>query len=345
MHPELRHALRTYYNRLAEINGVDDASKLFTVDPSVQQRLETRIQEHAEFLSRINMVGVREMEGDKVGDPTPSPTRYDGGAALQPHAAHSLDARRYRCRRINYDTFISFSTLDAWANFPDFQHKVADLFLLRQARDRIMIGWNGARHAAQPNPVANPLLQDVQVGWLQHYRNEAPKRVLKGVKVGPDANTDYKTLDAAVCDAASTLLDPKHRRRTDLVAVCGETLLHDKYFPLVNGAEKPTKPLTGQVFMSQERLGRLPAVSVPFFPEDAVFVTPLSNLSIYWQTGARRRYLREEPERNRLVNFESSNDAFVVEDYGAGCLIEGIRLPGSDTDPGETAPAAAEAKP
>lgn len=349
MHPELREALDGYSRQIAKINGVNDASKQFTVEPSRQQTLETRMQERAGFLSRINMIGVRELEGEKVGlavsGPVASTTPNDGVAVRQPRAVHSLDARRYRCRKIDYDTFLLFSTLDAWAKFPDFQHKVADLILHRQALDRIMIGWNGTRHAAQSDPVANPLLQDVQVGWLQHYRDEASERVFRDVKVGEDANADYRNLDAAVYDAAGSLLDPWHQDRTDLVAICGRKLLHDKYFPLVNRDEKPTESLAGQVIMSQKRIGGLQAVSVPFFPEDAIFITPLSNLSIYWQTGGRRRTLREEPERNRLVNFESSNDDFVVEDYGAGCLIEGIRLPGSGTDPDETAPDAPEAKP
>jgi hypothetical protein len=32
----------------------------------------------------------------------------------------------------------------------------------------------------------------------------------------------------------------------------------------------------------------------------------------------------EEPEYNRVSTYSSSNDAYVVEDYGFGCLIEGI---------------------
>ncbi len=30
--------------------------------------------------------------------------------------------------------------------------------------------------------------------------------------------------------------------------------------------------------------------------------------------------------KNRIENYESSNDAYVVEDYGLGCLIENIEL-------------------
>nr|WP_276307122.1 P2 family phage major capsid protein [Pseudomonas aeruginosa] len=49
-------------------------------------------------------------------------------------------------------------------------------------------------------------------------------------------------------------------------------------------------------------------------------------MSLYWQIGGRRRYLKEVPEKNRIENYESSNDAYVVEDYGLGCLVENIEV-------------------
>ena len=55
-----------------------------------------------------------------------------------------------------------------------------------------------------------------------------------------------------------------------------------------------------------------------------MLITSLQNLSLYYQTGGRRRFVKEAPEKNRIENYESSNDAYVVEDYGFGCLIENI---------------------
>ena len=55
-------------------------------------------------------------------------------------------------------------------------------------------------------------------------------------------------------------------------------------------------------------------------------VTTFDNLSIYWQEGARRRNLKDAPERDRIENYESSNDAYVVEDYGRGAMAENIVL-------------------
>ena len=59
---------------------------------------------------------------------------------------------------------------------------------------------------------------------------------------------------------------------------------------------------------------------------NAILVTSLKNLSIYYQDGSRRRAVIDNPKRDRIETFESSNDAFVIEDLGKACLIENIEL-------------------
>ena len=36
----------------------------------------------------------------------------------------------------------------------------------------------------------------------------------------------------------------------------------------------------------------------------------------------------EQAKRDRVENYESVNEGYVVEDFGAGCLAEGIKLVG-----------------
>jgi P2 family phage major capsid protein len=124
------------------------------------------------------------------------------------------------------------------------------------------------------------------------------------------------------------LIDPWFREDTGLVAIVGRELLHDKYFPIVNGeaSDAPTEQLARDVIMSTKRLGGLQAVSVPFFPPRAVMVTALDNLSLYWQEGARRRHVKEVPERDRIETYESSNDAYVIEELGRAALADEIEL-------------------
>lgn len=58
----------------------------------------------------------------------------------------------------------------------------------------------------------------------------------------------------------------------------------------------------------------------------AVLFAVRGNLSIYYQNQARRRYLIDNPKRDRIENYESSNDAYVVEDYDRGAFAENITI-------------------
>lgn len=320
-------------SHLATLNGVDSVSTAFNVAPAVQQTLEARLQESSAFLNAINVIGVDEQSGAKVGigvsGPTASRTNTQAGGVRKPRNVAAADERGYTCVQTNFDTQLPYRLLDAWAHRPQFQTLIRDAIVQRQALDRLTIGFNGVTAAATTDLAANPLLQDVNKGWLQQYRENAPARVMgkadAKVKVGTAAGTDYKNLDALVFDAIQ-LLDPWHQGAPDLVAIVGRNLLHDKYFPIVNKDQPNTETLAADLIISQKRMGNLPAVTVPFFPENAILVQPLSNLSLYWQIAGRRRHIKDAPEVDAVQNFESSNDAYVVEDYGRGALIEHIQL-------------------
>ena len=240
-----------------------------------------------------------------------------------------------RIRRRNYDTHLTYSKLDAWAKFKDFQPRIRNQIIQRGALDRIMIGLNGKTRAATSDRTANPLLQDVAIGWLQKYRNEAASRVMaevkagtKTIKVGESVTTadGYKNLDALVFDAVNNLLEPWFQGDTKLVAIVGADLLADKYFPLINNQPASTEKLATDLIISQKRIGGLQAMRVPFMPAGAIFITRLDNLSLYYQNSARRRTVIDNAKRDRIEIYESSNDAFVIENYGAGCLIENIAI-------------------
>ena len=55
-------------------------------------------------------------------------------------------------------------------------------------------------------------------------------------------------------------------------------------------------------------------------------ITRLDNLSIYWQEGTRRRTIVDNAKRDRIENYESSNEAYVVEDHGAMAVVENIEI-------------------
>lgn len=328
-------AVAAYAKRVAEINGVATASHQFNVDPSVQQRLESRMQESSEFLNRINITGVTAQQGEAVGIGVSGPiaSRTDtNNAERKTRDVHTTQGDKYKCEQTNYDTHIKYATLDAWAHFPDFQKRVAAEIVQRQALDRIMIGWNGKTVAATTNLATNPNLEDVNKGWIQKLREGRAANVMSEVASGSNkikigesvaAADGYKNLDALVFDMKRGL-DPWFQQNTKLVAICGSDLLDDKYFEIINSASKNTEKVAGDILMSTRRLGGLQAIVVPYFPKKAIMVTLLNNLSIYYQRSARRRMLINNPKRDQLENYESSNDAYVIEDFGAAMFAENI---------------------
>lgn len=344
MRKQARIALNAYVSTLALLNSVDASeigSTKFAVSPSVTQTLTTKIQEGSEFLTRINVVEVPEQEGERLGltitNPVSSRTDTSGNNTRQTTDPTGFENHLYRCEQVNHDTHLSYAKIDAWAKFKDFQTRIRDMILKSQARDRIMIGWHGVAVSANSNKVANPLLQDVNKGWLHHIRTNAPARVLDDgdlsgagtaiyVGVGEvGTEIDYVNLDALVYDAVP-LLDPWAQEDSDLVVIVGRDLLHDKYFPMINAAgEKATEQeARDRILGSSKQIGGLPAVRVPFFPAGTILITRLDNLSIYWQENTRRRQFKEVAERDRFENYESWNEAYVVEDYGYCALIENI---------------------
>lgn len=334
MRNETRELFNAYLEQVATLSGVPSAEVKFTVAPAIQQTLESKMQESSDFLSRINIIGVDEQQGEKLGLGIGSPVASTTNTELQDRTTtdiSTLDAQGYICTQTNSDTHIRYAKLDAWAKFKNFQTLIRDAILKRQALDRIMIGFNGTSRAATSNKANFPLLQDVNKGWLQKYRDNAPQRVMSEIVQGSDeieigAGKEFKNLDALVFDMVNNLIDPWYRNDTDLVCILGRGLMADKYFPLVNTAQAPTEQLASQVIMSQKRVGGLQAATVPYFPENAILVTRFDNLSLYYQNSARRRTVVDNAKRDQIENYESSNDAYVVEDYGLGAVAENITL-------------------
>lgn len=334
MRNDTRVAFNAYMQALGELNGTTaSAGTKFAVNPTIQQRLETRMQESSDFLNRINIIGVTEQSGEKLGLGIGGPiaSRTDTTSADRATSdPTTLVAGQYLCKQTNYDTHIKYSKLDAWAKFPDFQTRIRDLIIRRMALDRIMVGFNGTSAAATTNKTNNPLLQDVNIGWIQQYKTNANARVMDdgatpgAVKVG--ATGDYKNLDALVMDAVNNLIDPWYQEDTALVCILSRDLLADKYFPLINTTQAPSEQMAADMLISQKRVGGLQAVRVPFVPANTMLITTLDNLSIYYQDGARRRTVVDNAKRDQIENYESSNDAFVVEDYGRGCVVTNITL-------------------
>lgn len=342
MRKETRFKFNQYLSRIAELNGIaaSDLDKKFTVEPSVTQTLFDKIQQSSSFLKLINMVTVGELTEEKVGiDVTgtiASTTNTDGGVERKTADFGKLDAYRYFCHPVNFDYHLKYGKLDLWARFQDFQIRIRNAIIKRQALDYITIGFNGVSRAATSDRAKNPLLQDVAVGWLQKYREDAPERVMSSVtdddgtvisntiKVGKGGH--YANLDALVMDAFESLVAEIHRENPEMVVICGRRILTDKYFPMINKFQANSEQLAGELIISQKTIGQLQAVRAPFFPANSVFITTLDNISIYLYEDGHRRHIVENPKLDQVENYEQVKVDFVIEDYEAGCLIENIEI-------------------
>jgi len=328
----------TWLSRQAELNQVAEGTvlgeKQFAVDPSIQQVLIDKQRESSAFLGLINVVPVDEQSGEKLGLGIAGTLagRTDTDARdRETRDPTTLDADRYECKQTNFDSHVGYAKLDLWAKFKDFQTRLRNQVVQQQARDRIMIGWNGITAAVQTNRVDNPLLQDVNIGWLQPIRTKRPTHVfaegaVDGKIVIAPTGGDYRNLDALVFDAVAKFLPDWVQGDTELVAIVGNGLLHEKYFPMVDREDKPTEKIASDILISKKQLGGLRVVQVPYFPAGTILVTRLDNLSIYEQEGTRRKTIVDNAKRNRIETYESVNEAYVVENFDYALLIENIEI-------------------
>ncbi|WP_343611137.1 phage major capsid protein, P2 family [Novosphingobium sp.] len=333
-----------YTQRLAELNGLSHqavTTRKFTVDPSIQQTLVTRMQASSDFLGRINVVPVSQLKGQKVGltmgGSIASNTDTSTGTARKGIDPTGLDSNEYECFQNNYDTALRYAKLDMWAQFPDFQERIRNACLKRQMLDRICVGFNGTSYAKTSNRAQNPLLQDVNIGWLQHIREDAPERHMSEVEGGKKAGAitfgtagDYDSLDSLVWDIKESLLPEWAVEDPDLVVIVGRKLVHDKYFPLINRSEGSLDMMARQAIMADIQLGGLPVERVPYFPPTGILVTKYDNLSMYFQKGSQRREIRNQSELDQVTDFQSSNDAYPVEDYDYVAFAENIEVRNAD---------------
>jgi len=322
---------REKFNQLkttvANSNNVSDVTEKFTVSPSVEQRLVDQMSHSSAFLGVINMVPVTEQKGQKLGLGVGSPiasrtdTKTDD---RETSYVGSLNPDDYECKQTNFDTHIGYSTMDAWAVFDDFEKRYRKAAIQRMALDRIMVGWNGTSAAKTTDRAENPLCQDVNIGWMEKHRQNAPARYM-GYDSDGQANTDeftvgkegkYPTLDALAFDVTNSLLDEWHSSGDDLVLIIGRELWVNHGLTLYSDNRAATERNALQTWFANEAIGGLKTVSIPFFPARGLVVTSYDNLSLYYQTEAVRRAIIDNPKRDRVEEYLSSNDAYVIEDHG-----------------------------
>ncbi len=330
-------------NNFSAVNKPEDKpaystmGECFTISPSAQVTIAKRLQESADFLSKINIIDVIDKSGQKVCINSDKPTASTTDTSVSDRTPSNYDEElinEYNCTQTNYDVAIPYSKIDTYASQDNFRELLDDAVIKRQALDKIMIGFNGTSRAATSNREINPLLQDVNKGWLQKIREQNPnnciKEILPGsnkIKIGfgVDMTEGYGNIDALVIDLINNALPIEIQDDPNLVVILGRENISDKMMKLMNEyASTPSELLAMNTLLLSKKIGGLNAVSVPFFPSNTVLITRLDNLSIYYQLGSNRKLVVENPKRDRIEIYESVNESYVVETLEAAVMAENI---------------------
>lgn len=324
------HALQT---SVARTYGVESVREEFNVEPSLAQTLNDRITLSSAFLQRINVIGVTEIKGEKVMigvNGTVTGRTNTDSKEREPRNVLDLNGIGYELFDTHSDVTLKFSTIDAWAKFTDFAQRYSAAVQRQIGLDRIMIGWHGVEAKPDTDRTANPLLQDVNKGWMQIAREQAPQQVMvEGKTPGKiliGRLGDYANLDALVFDV-SLMIDEEFRDGGDLVAIIGRDLLaQDKGKLYAAQGHNPTEKERVELAQVVATYGGLPSYTCPHFPATGLVVTSFDNLSIYFQDTSWRRYLLENPKRSRTEDYNSRNEGYVVEQLGKFAAIEAANI-------------------
>ncbi|WP_299002327.1 phage major capsid protein, P2 family [uncultured Shewanella sp.] len=314
---------------LAASYGVKSVSEQFNVEPSTEQKLYDAVYESAEFLTRINTALVDDLVGASVimrvdgGVTGRAGVETDDNAERQTTDVSALDNREYRCYPVECDVHMAWVKMDQWAKFPDFHTRYRNHVKQAIALDIIKIGFHGTSAANKTNKSTNPMLQDVNIGWFELVRRDAPENAISNggsVKIGVHADADYQNLDQAVHDLVQGI---PLEKRIGLVAIVGSDLLADDKSKLYAAqAEKPTEKTKIEIEQVIGTYGSLKAYQVSFFPPRGIMVTSFDNLSHYIQSGSTRISTENNTKKKRVEDYQSRNDCYYVEDLEKIQFIE-----------------------
>ncbi|MEE7625450.1 phage major capsid protein, P2 family [Methylobacter sp. Wu8] len=309
--------------------------KQFSATPSGAQTIMQKIVEQGDsFLKMINVLPVSDMKGDKIllgltGRVASRTNTATPGNKRSAKRLANTDAQGYELFDTNFDVALAYNTIDVWSKFPNF----AELYMkaVREAiqNDILQAGWTGTSAEANTDIVTNPLLQDLNKGWFQLLRTyNGGSQHVAGTELAPIqlGGFDFPTLDSLVHDAKQRIA-PQFRQRPDLVALIADDLLADQdatYYE--SQGNTPTEKALLRDTKITRAFGGLPTISPAFMPNGSVLVTPLANLSVYYQSTSVRRTQRDNPEQSQVEEFNSMNMGYVVEEELAASFVENVTL-------------------
>lgn len=220
--------LQEFTSAVIESANAVAGSKMFNITPPMETKLRQAIMESDGFLGMISLQLVSQIKGQviDVGGDGLATGRGDGKRFL---ADVNQAGNTYELTKTDSGAKILWELMTQWANSgsKDEWLKMMKASISRRfALDMLRIGFNGTSIAAVTDPVANPLGQDVNKGWLTIVKEKKPAQVLAAALLDATGATadSYKNLDSLVQDLINTTIAPEHRNDPDLVVLVGHDL-------------------------------------------------------------------------------------------------------------------------
>lgn len=318
-----------YSAGMAKSYGVEDVSHQFNITGPMETKLKAAMLDSVEFLKLITVMDVDQIKGQvvKVGNYGIATGRKNGGRFV---TTNGVDGHTYELVETDSCAAVPWATLAVWANAGttnQFMKLMSQNATVRFALDMLRVGFNGTSVAADSDPVANPMGQDVNKGWHQIVKEKAPDQVVTDpIYFNPDAVTadlkdgEYKTLDAIVTELKNTMIHPSLRNDPRLVVLVGSDLTAAAQTKMMNEADKPSEKVAAQKM--DETIGGLRAYTPPFFPGKRIAVTLLSNLHIYTQKGTRSRKSENVEDRKQHEDKYWRMEGYAIEEFEGYAAID-----------------------
>ena len=320
--------LQKYSVQVAKSFGVEDASHKFAISDPMETKLRAALLESVEFLRMITTMQVDQIKGQvvKVGNYGIATGRKAGGRFT---SSQGVDGHTYELIETDSCSATTWALLSTWANagnLNEFMKLINQNATLRFALDMLRVGFNGVSAAATSDPDANPNGEDVNKGWHQIVKENAPDQIMTDpIYFNPDAtqalkNGEYKTLDAIVTELKNTLIHPSLRNDPRLVVLVGSDLTATAQTKLMNQADKPSERVAAQ--QMDKNIGGMRAYTPPFFPGKRIVVTMLSNLHIYTQRGTSHRKSENVEDRKQYEDKYWRNEGYALEEFEAYAAVD-----------------------
>lgn len=312
--PKAEAMIRNYAAGLASANNVNDVQRYFSLTDPKETQLRDALLQSSEFLKLVNVMDVDQVSGQVVN--TGNPGLFTGRKKdARFSRGMGVDGNEYKLVETDSGSYLTYALLVVWANAgteEEFFNRIQAFSNESFALDMLRVAFNGTSVAENTDPVANPLGQDVNIGWHQLVKARAPEQIITdAVTLDRSGTGDFASLDAAATDLIHSAIFEPYRNDPRLVVLVSADLIAADATSMMNRIDRPSEKVAAQL-INREIAGRQ-AYTPPFMPSGRLIVTTLSNLHIYTQRGTRKRKAEWVEDRKRFENNYLRMEGYAVE--------------------------------